>query len=166
MNPCSPADPGEKTPPNTEENRRPLTDHPVEWVRTYLWPCAGWVHESGSEQHAGTLDLSETAIEFLLRDMGFRRNPVAWLKTRSWAPLDSDGVSEGSWVLRRGFLAPMQLHITLFSNDDGTHDVLAHYEPSWQRHPIRHLRQGDLYLPEAGVRQIRVLFAEKGVDLE
>jgi hypothetical protein len=137
-----------------------------EWTRTRIWPCVGWVHETGSEQFVGRLDLSETAIEFILRDLGFRRNPVAWLKTRSWTPLDSDGISEGSWVFRRRTFAPMQLHVTLFSLDDGGYDLLAHYEPSWIRHPRRHLDQGDLYLPIAGVKQTRQLFDELGIELQ
>jgi hypothetical protein len=133
-----------------------------ETVRTRIWPCFGWVHEPNPAEHVVTIDLSEAAIEFLLRDLGFRRNPAAWLKTRPWTPLDSDGVSEGSWAFRESFFAPMQLHVTLFSNDDGTHDLYAHYEPNWHRHPIRHLDQGDLYFPDAAALQIERLFKSKG----
>jgi hypothetical protein len=136
-----------------------------EAIRTRYWPCFGWVHEPNPDENVATLELTETAIEFLLRDMGFRRNPAAWLKTRGWTPVDSDGVSEGSWAYREGLFAPMQLHVTLFSNDDGTHDLYAHYEPNWIRYPGRHLDQVGLYFPEAAARQVRMMFEEKGFEL-
>jgi hypothetical protein len=60
----------------------------------------------------------------------------------------------------------MQLHVTLFSNDDGTYDLYAHYEPNWIRYPGRHLDQVGLYFPEAAARQIRMMFAEKGFLLD
>jgi hypothetical protein len=137
-----------------------------EYIRPRLWPCFGWVHEPHPDEYVATLELSETAIEFLLRDVGFRRNPVAWLKTRLWTPLDADGISEGSWAFRAGFFAPMQLHVTLFSNDDGSYDLYAHYEPNWQRYPVRHLKQDGLYFREEAARQLRLKLAEKGFLLD
>jgi len=85
--------------------------------------------------------MTEDEIEAVLRCLGFRRNPVAFLKSRSWSPFDVDGISEGSWVWRSSVFAHRQLHVTLFDNeDDGSYDVLAHWELSWIRHPFKHYR--------------------------
>jgi len=118
-----------------------------EWLRTTTWPaldgCAGvrFVAPANNLQYVGTLHMSEDDIEAILRQLGFRRNPVAFLKSRAWSPFDVDGISEGSWVWRSSLFADRQLHVTLFDNeDDGSYDVLAHWELSWIRHPIKHYR--------------------------
>lgn len=138
-----------------------------EWLRTTYWPvldkyrCGGvnWVSGVGQHQYVGTLDMTENAIEAALRGMGFRRNPVAFLKERKWSPFDSDGVSEGSWVWRPSLFASMQLHVTLFSNDDGSYDVAAHWEASWIRRPIDHIRSEDFHAAE-GVRRMTEMLNE------
>jgi hypothetical protein len=97
-------------------------------------------------QYVGTVDMTEEEVEGLLRRMGFWRNPVAYLKTRTWSPFDSDGVSEGSWVWRESLFAPMQLHVTIFDNeDDGSYDICAHWEANWISRPVAHLRETDLH---------------------
>ena len=108
--------------------------------------------------------MDEDEIEAHLRALGFSRNPVSALKTRKWSPFDSDGVSEGSWVWRESLLAHFQLHVTLFSNDDGTYDVLAHWEPSWIRHPVRHYRSEEVD-PERGVEMITEYLASRRIFL-
>mgnify|MGYP006284880719 CR=1 FL=1 len=120
----------------------------------------GW---SGIEQYAGTLEMDEDEIETHLRALGFNRNPVAALKSRSWAPDDVDGVSEGSWVRRERPFTSFQLHVTLFSNEhDGTYDLLAHWEPSWIRHPIRHYRSEEVDA-ETGVQMLTELLTLRQV---
>lgn len=116
-----------------------------EWLRTSLWPaldgCLGvrFVAPANNLQYVGTIHMLEDEIEAVLRQLGFRRNPVAFLKSRAWSPFDADGISEGSWVWRSPLLAHRQLHVTLFDNeDDGSYDVLAHWELSWIRHPTKH----------------------------
>jgi hypothetical protein len=60
----------------------------------------------------------------------------------------------------------MQLHVTLFSNDDGTYDLLAHREPSWIVSPFKHLNQGDLYQPLVGVDMTRRVLDAAGVTYQ
>jgi hypothetical protein len=65
--------------------------------------------------------------------------------------------------LAAAFFSEFQLHVTLFSNeDDGTYDVLAHWEPSWIRHPIRHYRSEEVDA-ETGVKKILELLASRRV---
>lgn len=147
-----------------------------EWLRTNYWPV---LHECfdgevffvgglGPKEYVGTLAMTEDEVETLLRELGFVRNPVAAFKSRKWYPGDSDGVSEGSWAwrgnsLRRAFCNPMQLHMTIFSNDDGTHDLLGHWEASWITRPVAHYRGTD-YHPEEGVKMMREMLARAGVS--
>jgi len=80
--------------------------------------------EIASGEYAGTLPLSPSAAERLLWNVGFRRNPLARLKTRDGRP------ERSSWVYRESPLADRQLHLMLFPGPDGTVDIYAHEEPS------------------------------------
>jgi hypothetical protein len=90
----------------------------------------GYIDENGGPrpiadgEYAGRLDSPLDTVEDRLYAEGFIRNPMARLKTRDGAPED------GSWVHREAPLAPRQLHLMLFENDDGTTDVYAHAELS------------------------------------
>ena len=79
--------------------------------------------EITAAEYAGTLPLSRAESERVLWAVGFRRNPLARLKTRDGDPELS------SWVYREGPLADRQLHLMLFPGREGT-DVYAHEEPS------------------------------------
>lgn len=120
----------------------------------------GFVNEDGGPrsitdgEYAGSLDCDITAAERLLYSKGFIRNPMARLKTRDGQPED------GSWVYRESPLAPRQLHLMLFENDDGTTDVYAHEELS-SVHPLcgpAHFR-GDGQSVRAGVERAREWFS-------
>lgn len=90
----------------------------------------GYLDEDGGPrpitdgEYAGRLDDPLDTVEGRLYAEGFIRNPMARLKTRDGQP------EEGSWVFRESPLAPRQLHLMLFVNDDGTTDVYAHEELS------------------------------------
>lgn len=75
---------------------------------------------------------AEEALEVWLERVGFRRNPVAYLKYRT-----RDGTKEyeqGSWAYRREVRSDEQLHVRLFDGTDaGSVDVYAHREPSITR---------------------------------
>lgn len=75
-------------------------------------------------EYAGRFDSDFDTVENRLYADGFIRNPMARLKTRDDIPED------GSWVYRDSPLAPRQIHLMLFENDDGTTDVYAHAELS------------------------------------
>lgn len=74
-------------------------------------------------EYAGTIVASLDAVEPLLWEHGFRRNPLSRLKTRDGAP------EAGSWVYRESPLAERQLHLMLFRGETGV-DVYAHSEQS------------------------------------
>jgi hypothetical protein len=80
--------------------------------------------EIAGGEYAGTLAVSPVAAERLLWTVGFRRNPLARLKTRDGRP------ERSSWVYRESPLADRQLHLMLFPGPDGTVDIYAHEEPS------------------------------------
>jgi|APHM01.1.fsa_nt_gi hypothetical protein len=80
--------------------------------------------EIADGEYAGTLAVSPEAAERLLWNVGFRRNPLARLKTRDGRPEHS------SWVYRESPLAERQLHLMLFAGPDSTVEVYAHEEPS------------------------------------
>ena len=80
--------------------------------------------EIAGGEYAGTLALPPEEAECLLWTVGFRRNPLARLKTRDGRP------ELGSWVYRASPLADRQLHLMLFPGPDGTTDIYAHEEPS------------------------------------
>lgn len=63
-------------------------------------------------------------VEELLWRNGFVRNPFSRLKTRG------SQLEAGSWAYRESALANRQLHVMLFTRDDGDVDVYAHEEPS------------------------------------
>ncbi|UBF22187.1 hypothetical protein HRTV-2_gp39 [Halorubrum virus HRTV-2] len=97
----------------------------------------------GHNQYVGKLDEGEEAIEIDLVDLGFRRNPIACLKS-----LPDGRVSEGSWALVHEdapeVIEPgMQLHVTMFERDDGQpgREIYAHYEDDWRTSPLTHLRE-------------------------
>ncbi|MFC6767339.1 hypothetical protein [Natrinema soli] len=108
------------------------------------------VSHTTADEYVLTAHCSEEAIEDVLEQVGFSRNPIAALKVRT------DGnTSEGSWVWRPSLVADEQLHIVLhdLENESGV-DVYAHWECSWIRHPYRHyLARG--YDAEKGVALAR-----------
>lgn len=75
-------------------------------------------------EYAGTIVGPLDAVEGLLWEHGFRRNPLSRLKTRNGAP------EAGSWVFRASPLAERQLHLMLFRSGETGVDVYAHSEQS------------------------------------
>lgn len=76
------------------------------------------------EEYVGTLAKDPEAVEQLLWENGFVRNPLAAYKTLP------DGTGEvGSWVYRESLLSRTQVHVVLFATENGT-AVFAHKEPS------------------------------------
>lgn len=74
-------------------------------------------------EYAGRFDGSLAELEYRLSTLGYCRNPLSRLKTRSGVPED------GSWVDRAGPLADRQVHLILFETASGV-DVYAHEEVS------------------------------------
>jgi len=109
------------------------------------------------DEYAGTAPMPPEEFEQRLAAEGFKRNPIAALKTN---PAGKQEV--GSWAYRDGPLARRQLHVMLFERetDDGLQtDVYAHEEYS-SLHPLvayEHYTAVD-YDPEAGVKRARSIF--------
>lgn len=83
-------------------------------------------YELGAEEVVGLIDAPPEAVEQLLWEAGYRRNPLAALKT-----LPEGRVERGSWAFRDGLLAREQTHIVLFAGvRDGETLVAAHQEAS------------------------------------
>lgn len=112
-------------------------------LHPYLVNVGGYgVGNVSENQYTGKVEINEDALEELLVDLGFERNPIACYKTTE----DGRG-SEGSWVLlshndpgdfvKDGY----QLHVTLFERRDGEagRELYAHHEPDWRQSPIKHL---------------------------
>ncbi|QLG29986.1 hypothetical protein HUG10_20480 (plasmid) [Halorarum halophilum] len=143
-------------------------------LRRTLWPLlhttlvrfGGFsLSHVGPEQFAGRITVSSRELDQLFTSLGFRRNPWAALKRR-FGTMD---VSEGSWVWRDSgrwyipnWLAPMQLHITVFENRDGTFDVYAHWEDNYWVRPRAHL-DGTNFDAPTGVRKAQGLLSSAGV---
>lgn len=66
-------------------------------------------------------------VERRLAEVGFHRNPTAFLEYR-----DRNGrqFEASSWVLRTSVTADHQLHVRLFDSRDGAVDLYGHREPS------------------------------------
>lgn len=111
------------------------------------------------EEYVTTVRHDPEAVEVLLDEWGFYRNPVAGLKTNehgdeevgSWRRVyDLSGTPDptGSW----------QLHIRLFPGptDDET-DIYAHWERNWATHPIDHYNSVGLSYSRAFTRTMAVV---------
>lgn len=136
-----------------------------EWVHKFhkcVWGVAhvplswfGFYAEGREEEDSYffSLRLSLNEVERLLWVNGFVRNPTSFLtyrKVERGSEVERD-YTKGSWV--KYLDEPWddyQVHITLYSAfDDGFVDVYGHYELSWLRHPIKHLKTVD-YSVEKG----------------
>lgn len=105
----------------------------------------------GKAEYVGTVDIASEAVEGLLFENGFHRNPLAAYKSLP------DGREEtGSWAYRESLLARRQTHVMLFPGDDGTTDLYAHAELS-AINPLTALDhyRGEGYSPEKGEALVR-----------
>ena len=75
------------------------------------------------DEVVGTIDATPEEVEQLLWDAGFRRMPLAALKT-----LPDGRTKVGSWAYRDSFLASKQTHVMLFATSEGQTLVAAHRE--------------------------------------
>lgn len=124
--------------------------------------------ETHIDQFVGRVPLPEEQFEILLVEMGFRRNPLASLKT-----LSSTGeTEEGSWR-KVGYsnYPTMQLHVVLYDGNplpnadtDCTY-VYAHWEKRWDTNPIEHYR-GVALNGQEGVSRMKQLLNENGINFE
>lgn len=77
------------------------------------------------DEIVGTIDATPEEVEQLLWGAGFRRMPLAALKT-----LPDGRTERGSWAYRDGLLASSQTHVMLFQATEGKTLVAAHREAS------------------------------------
>ena len=142
-------------------------------ARRRLWPVLdGALERVGGfatatvprEGYVGSVRGDIRKLERELAAAGFSFGLVAALKDRV-CPAGGE-VEAGSWVCRDARLARHQLHVHLFDGaGDGYTDVYAHHEPSWIRHPLRHVRVEDCDHAR-GVDEVRAVLAERGVAVE
>lgn len=89
------------------------------------------------ENYVGTYHGNIERFEEHLSSIGFRRNPLAWLRRD-----ENHGFAEATWVKRKTLFSEKQLHVFLQSchNNKKTR-IYTHREDNWARHPIRHLME-------------------------
>jgi hypothetical protein len=110
-------------------------------------------YELAYSEHAATVDAGVHEIGEALADAGYKRMPLAALKT-----LLDGRVERASWASRDGLLARQQTHVMVFDAPPGTAGVelYAHVEPN-ALNPLRawaHYR-GRGYDPAAGGEAVR-----------
>ncbi|WP_324662499.1 hypothetical protein [Haloarcula sediminis] len=110
--------------------------------------------------YVGTVALSLSEFERELERGGFAWGPVSWYHQPA---VGSD--PNGSWTFRRAPLADRQLHVILTRRAPECHDIYAHWEYNWLRHPLKHARQLDIDR-EAGSAAMREWLDNHGVDYE
>lgn len=141
----------------------------LEGLRAAIWRALdpifqgllGWhtVGRTAENQLAAVLEMPvEEAEEIMAHELGFTRNPWAYLKHR-----ESGEWSDGSWVLRpEGRWGDYQLHVTLYDGamqgmEPGMSTwIYAHWELNYWRHPIGHVNEED-FSPQEGVKLVRHL---------
>lgn len=108
-------------------------------------------YQLSMDEVVGTIDATPEEIEQLLWDAGFRRMPLAALKS-----LPDGRVERGSWTYRDSLLADRQLHVMLFATAEGQTLVAAHAEANALNPMVAmdHYR-GRGYDVPAGERQVR-----------
>ena len=107
-------------------------------------------YELDNSEHAARVEADVVAVGDALADAGYKRMPLAALKT-----LPDGRVEAASWARRSSLLARRQTHVILFEADNGV-DIYAHEEPN-ALNPLtawRHYR-GVGYDPAAGVATVR-----------
>ena len=115
-------------------------------------------YELDNSEYVGRVEASVGEFERALYDSGFKRLPLAALKT-----LPGGRIERGSWARREGLLAERQTHVMLFESPAGESgiDVYAHAEPSainpttaWKHY------RGVGYSPSEGVDELRAWLDE------
>ena len=119
-------------------------------------------YELDNSEHVGRVEASVGEFERELYDGGFKRLPLAALKS-----LPDGRIERGSWARRDGLLAERQTHVMLFESpvvDSGV-DVYAHEEPNainpataWKHY------QGIGYSPSEGVETMRAWLDDSGFE--
>jgi hypothetical protein len=116
-------------------------------------------YELAQSEFAARVDANVEAVGEALADAGYRRMPLAALKT-----LPDGRVERASWAWRDGLLASTQTHVMLFEAPTGDVDIYAHREPN-ALNPLRawaHYR-GHGYDPEAGGDAVREWLEKEAV---
>jgi len=107
-------------------------------------------YELDNSEHAARVEADVVAVGDALADAGYKRMPLAALKT-----LPDGRVEAASWARRPSLLARRQTHVIVFEADNGV-DIYAHGEPN-AINPLtawKHYR-GRGYDPAAGVKTVR-----------
>lgn len=108
--------------------------------------------------YVGTVRLPLPELERELERGGFAWGPVSWYHQPA---VGSD--PNGSWTFRRTPLSDRQLHVIVSGRAPERHDIYAHWEYNWLRHPIKHARQLGIDR-EAGSETMRTWLDSHGVD--
>jgi len=130
---------------NVKENTVKL----LTWLRRKGLTALNLEKRLNEDSFVGTFHGTVSKFEESLVSMGFKRNPLAWIK------FNQHGKTTASWARRKSPLAHKQLHVTLQSTHNGSKTrVYAHREYSWARHPIRHLQEKNVDY-KGGSRRLR-----------
>lgn len=112
------------------------------------------------EGYVGTVQLPLPEFERELEGGGFAWGPVSWYHR---PPVGTD--PNGSWTFRRAPFADRQLHVILSRRESECHDVYAHWEYNWLRHPLKHAKQLDIDR-EAGSAAMQWWLDRRGIDYD
>lgn len=136
----------------------------MRWLRRRLGPAIDRVARAFGQpatrvratEYVGTVRGSTDALEAELDDGGFSWDPVSLYH---YTP--GGRGADGSWAYRSSPFADRQVHVVLFSADEGV-DVYAHDEYNWLRHPREHAAEVDIRR-EKGAAEVRRWLDGRGV---
>ena len=86
------------------------------------------------ESYLGTYNGSISRFEEHLTSLGFKKNPLAWIK------FNRHGKTSASWARRKSLFAHKQIHVSLMESSVTPPQtrIYVHREDSWVRHPETH----------------------------
>lgn len=95
------------------------------------------------DSYVGTYHGEPERFEETLQSIGFKKNPLSWVK------FNSDGYQDSSWVKRSSLFSNKQLHVIIQSTHNSNKTrIFVHREDNWLRHPLSHLNEENLKYDE------------------
>jgi len=156
-----------------------MKDHETDWiesVRRTVIPIIGMAvslleevlrgtyyknKEQREKQFVAQVEQGVEEFEAALHEMGYHRNPLAWIKERELSEIE-----ESSW---RKTTDCRQVHLVCYDGEkapnasSGETYIYAHEEYRWDRHPYWHLIGKDVEYKDA-VIDVQKDLQEEGIE--